>query len=659
MKRYISHIFAVFFLLAVNFAAQVAIAQRSGLPDNLTGMNLKEAERILSRSIKQGNDSLKPDYAHILFYTGELQKSLALYRKADSLGLPMTPRQKANYQQIALLMGHPSPFADRMEDYFKEVANKQVSADPFCGNSGEGNIASFVWQDKVFVTSSRARTRREARNHDLFTQRPFLNIFSYTHDCDPADIDYLPPGLNTRLHDGPLAISADTTLVVITRNYRERNEEGIQTLYLAYYTKEGDEWSDMQVFPFGDAQFNVKHPFIDNKNGYLYYASDKPGGYGGYDIYRSQWDGDQWSDPENMGSEINTSYDEVFPVIAPDGTFYYSTNHIETQGGLGVVMFRDGERFLMPEAMNSVYDDFAIQFLTDSSGYFTSNRGDVPFGDKLYYFEILPHFPFIVKVVDEITNEPIEDVKVEFTVAEPLLSGIGYTSEEGEVTIYEGHEEKLEVDLVLSKEGYQTAEVTSDEFVFEDNRWVLNAPLFHPHGYFEVFFDNHWPDPNSHLPTTSLTYEETFEQYMGRMQEYKNVMASPQEKLEEFFTRVEDGMANLRRLAAFLQKELSEGRTYTIVFTSHASPLGTDEYNMQLSKRRFSSVENYLKAWDNGALREFIELGMLDYANEPFGSSRVPAGIPGDEDVERAIYSVEAAEWRKVTISWRRFVMEP
>lgn len=658
MKRYISHILTFYFLVFSAFMPDVAKAQRSGLPDNLTGINLKEAERILSRSIKKGNDSLKPDYAHILFYKGELQQSLAFYRKADSLGLPMSPRQKANYQQIAMLTGHPSPFGDIMEGYFRQIPNKQVSTDPFCGNTGDGNIASFVWQDHVFVTSSQAKTRRQARNQDLFTQRPFLNVYAYNQECEPSDIHFLPSGLNTRLHDGPLAISADTSLVVITRNYRDRNEEGTQTLYLAYYTREDDKWSDMHVLPFCDPQFSVKHPFFDDKNSYLYYASDKPGGYGGYDIYRVRWDGGQWSDPENMGPEINTAYDEIFPVVSPDGAFYYSTNHIETQGGLGIVMFRDGYRFLMPEAMNSVYDDFAIQFLTDSSGYFTSNRGDIPFGDKLYYFEILPHFPYIVKVVDEITNEPIEHVKVEYTIAEPFIRETGYTSEEGEITIYKGHEEKIEVDLILSKEGYQTAEVTSDEFVFEDNRWVLNAPLFHPHGYFEVFFDNHWPDPNSHLPTTVLTYEETFEQYLGRRQEYNNVMASPPEKLEDFFARVEDGMANLRRLATFLQKELSEGRTYTIVFTSHASPLGTDEYNMQLSKRRFSSVENYLKAWNNGALREFIELGMLDYANEPFGSSLVPAGVPGDEDVERAIYSVEAAEWRKVTISWRRFIME-
>jgi hypothetical protein len=80
----------------------------------------------------------------------------------------------------------------------------------------------------------------------------------------------------------------------------------------------------------------------------------------------------------------------------------------------------------------------------------------------------------------------------------------------------------------------------------------------------------------------------------------------------------------------FLEKEFKLGREYAIDFTSHASPLSTDEYNLILSRRRFVSVENFLKRWEGGTLNVYINLHLLNYENSPYGSSLATPNVPGE-----------------------------
>jgi len=75
---------------------------------------------------------------------------------------------------------------------------------------------------------------------------------------------------------------------------------------------------------------------------------------------------------------------------------------------------------------------------------------------------------------------------------------------------------------------------------------------------------------------------------------------------------------------------------------------------MILSKRRFASVENFLRSWQGGVLEPYIEQGMLSYENNPFGSTQAPRDVSADrQDLSRSVYGVAAAAERRVTISWR------
>ena len=146
---------------------------------------------------------------------------------------------------------------------------------------------------------------------------------------------------------------------------------------------------------------------------------------------------------------------------------------------------------------------------------------------------------------------------------------------------------------------------------------------------------------------------------MLRKDDYFQNSVSSREELDAFFGDVEKGMEQLQWLVSYLKEELAQSRNYTIIFTSHASPLATSEYNMRLSQRRFASVENYIQSWSAGELLQFIEQGKLSYENNPFGDRQAKPNVSADRrDPARSIYSVEAARERRVTISWRRNILE-
>jgi hypothetical protein len=638
-------------------------AQYRTATDNIIGMDLEQVEKEYLRALNRGDSTYTIHYAEALFIQSEFEKAFEMYQRADALGQIETIYQKRDYQHTAKRLGEQSPYMQHT-GYFSNNWDMKASISAFCSNSAMEDFSPFYWKDLLFITSSRDMSGREYE----FTRNPFLNVHTFIHDCISTTIpDALPEGLNTPNHDGPLAISEDGNLLIITRNHTTLSSEGIFNLYLDYYIKTNNTWDKGQKFPLHNTEFSVQHPFYCNKDSLLYFSSNVEGGQGGFDLYKSKWNGQRWSEPENLGQEINSPYDEVFPAMSPWGDLIYASNHIETTGGLDLVVFRDGERHLFPEPFNTVHDDFSITFKNEASGYFASNRDVQGFTDDIYVFNILgpfwPRYDFYVEVLDDETGEPLENVLTIFA-AEPA-EGELLTSEQGQGFLHTGDLIFFNYHFQLSKEGYQDKDVDSNNFVERDDRFILTLrmkKIVDPiqeetlaQGYFEVFFDNDRPDPRSTNPTTNLTYQQTFHSYMLRKDDYYRNSVNRLEELDAFFLDVEKGMEQLQWLVRYLKEEMDQGRDYTIIFTSHASPLATSEYNLILSKRRFASVENFIQSWSARELARFIDEGKLSYENNPFGDQQARPGVSDDRgDLARSVYSVEAARERKVTVSWRR-----
>lgn len=204
--------------------------------------------------------------------------------------------------------------------------------------------------------------------------------------------------LNTRFHEGPATFSADGSRIIFTRNNFNEGQKGVSednNIKLKLYTAQwgNGDWTNVQELPFNSDEYSTAHPALSKDGNLLYFVSDMPKGMGGKDIYVSRWENSQWSKPVNLGKELNTRQDEVFPFVDEVGNLYFSTSG--RKGGLGgldlyyAVLSKDGTKVIeiihLDAPINSKADDFGI--VTDgarTTGFFSSNRreGD----DDIYRF---------------------------------------------------------------------------------------------------------------------------------------------------------------------------------------------------------------------------------------------------------------------------------
>ena len=168
-------------------------------------------------------------------------------------------------------------------------------------------------------------------------------------------------------------------------------------LYRLVYLPNENRWGDqlIEAVPFNDREYSVGHAALTADGQTLYFASDKPGGYGGVDIYKSVRDqSGNWAAPTNLGPSINTSGDEMFPFVSNDGTLYFSSNGHLGLGGLDVfsaTAVSTKEGWSAPENLgfpiNTNSDDFGyIIDKENKNGYFVSNRAGGKGDDDIYKF---------------------------------------------------------------------------------------------------------------------------------------------------------------------------------------------------------------------------------------------------------------------------------
>lgn len=194
------------------------------------------------------------------------------------------------------------------------------------------------------------------------------------------------------------------------------NTKGIVFARLSNYY---NQWVEYKDFPFNSNTYNVIHPSMSKDGKRLYFASDMPGGYGGYDIYYSEFKNYVWSIPENLGPFVNTPYDEVYPFIYEDSILYFSTEGRAGLGGLDIFEYRITSKqnaINIGAPFNSNADDFGIKKHPKLNyGFFNSNRNnDNRFDVNVYrynQYKLAPKFiPVYVK--DSLSKVVISDVKL-------------------------------------------------------------------------------------------------------------------------------------------------------------------------------------------------------------------------------------------------------
>jgi peptidoglycan-associated lipoprotein len=266
---------------------------------------------------------------------------------------------------------------------------------------------SPMWANKkktaIMFTSD--RVAGESKEQYKWTGRKYTDIWMIEATGKPKSLKWgeatLVPGVNTDFNDGVVTFDEKYSRMYFTQCNGLKGNEKKCKIYEA--RKSGKEWDiTPKPLPFCSDNFNCGHPSLSPDGEKLYFASDMPGGFGDtntHDIYVVNYvkRGKTWGDPVNLGPEINTKGNEVFPLITDDGTLYFSSDGHPGIGALDIFYSKgtglDWEKPTnMKSPINSNGDDFGIIFdNTKEKGYFTSNRS--PTGkadDNIYEFYIDP-----------------------------------------------------------------------------------------------------------------------------------------------------------------------------------------------------------------------------------------------------------------------------
>jgi outer membrane protein OmpA-like peptidoglycan-associated protein len=272
-----------------------------------------------------------------------------------------------------------APFSSNKYDEFSPVYYKNGIV--FCSNRKSSSLSDY--------TTSQGKSTIK------------INYIDTTGKVNWRKAQLFAKSLRTHFNDGPVTFSNGGDTIYYSRNLRIQGKlrelSTIQNkLGIFSAIHEGKKWINIQELRFNNELYNMTTPCLSSDGSKLFFASDRPGGYGGSDIYLSQFKDGYWEDPVNLGPLINTTGNESFPFINEAGELFFSSDGHDGLGGKDIyVTKRIGPLWYPPvrldEPLNSKYDDFGI--IADPlvmEGYFSSCRGKTI---DIYHFKS-NHFHF-------------------------------------------------------------------------------------------------------------------------------------------------------------------------------------------------------------------------------------------------------------------------
>lgn len=300
--------------------------------------------------------------------------------------------------------------------------------------------------------------------------------------------------INSKYHEGPTAFFKDGSKVIFTRNNflngkAKRSSDGVNKLKLYMADADANGWKNITELPFNSDEYSTGHPALSADEKSLFFSSDMPGGYGGTDIYVSRFDGSTWSAPVNLGPEVNTKGNEMFPYVDEKGNMYLSSDGHAGLGELDIFFVQldgttpKGRVINLGSPINSSKDDFGM--LTDGlrkSGYFSSNRKRGGADDDIYRFdrecEIKDGCELIIAVYDAETKMPLDNTKVLFEDAEGKIKD-AVTDADGSLKI-ENLPPDAEFTFRATRDGYSPNTVSFSTEGCDNEPSRLEIPMSKP-----------------------------------------------------------------------------------------------------------------------------------------------------------------------------------
>ncbi|MDZ4680144.1 MAG: OmpA family protein [Saprospiraceae bacterium] len=274
--------------------------------------------------------------------------------------------------------------------------------DIFLQNAARINTPGMEFSPALYLNGMVYVSRYNSGPVDEKTQETFYELF-YS-ELDPNGMPTKPQNfsmeINSQLHEGPVSFNRKGDRMYFTRSNSKqgisRADKKGKVVLKIYEAQKGEyDWENIQELPFNSDKFSCMHPSLSADGKKLFFASDMSDGYGGMDIYFAERLSDgRWSKPINLGSEVNTAKNEVFPFFHESNTLFFSSDGQDGLGGLDIFMIDLSKRVWgkpvnLGEPFNSQKDDLGLVLTEDGvMGYFTSDRDGGRGRDDIYVFEV-------------------------------------------------------------------------------------------------------------------------------------------------------------------------------------------------------------------------------------------------------------------------------
>lgn len=254
---------------------------------------------------------------------------------------------------------------------------------------------AFYGNGMVFVSS-----RKRTGEIDKVTGETYFELYYADFDEDGLPIHPAPfsAEINSERHEGQVSFTKSSDKMYFSRNniskgvpQAGKDDTVRMRVYEAF--KGPYDWERVRPLPFNNVNYSCMHPSLNYDGTRLFFTSNMPGGYGKMDIYFVDWDGSKWSAPINLGPEVNTPGNEVFPYIHDNGTLFFASTGLRGLGGLDMYMIdlsgsEWGKVLNLGQPFNSKADDFGLILDKEADrGFFSSNRNGGSGKDDIYAFE--------------------------------------------------------------------------------------------------------------------------------------------------------------------------------------------------------------------------------------------------------------------------------
>lgn len=425
----------------------------------LTG-DIKRADMQYKRLIKNGYDSKEPilllHYASSQKADGNLEEAKNYYEQYQKK-VPDDPRGQYGLQSV--------------EDIpkWKEFESKYQINEEKGLNSRESDFSpTYANENFNSLIFTSTRDGSKGKTIDEWTNQSFSSLFTARLDLKgewntPVLLDDQEDGVNTEANEGAPAMSSDFSTLYFTRCPNEEGRKNGCQIYTSRRT--GRLWSKPDIVPLSlDSTEAIGHPTLSQDETIIYFSSDRPGGFGGKDIWVAWRDSPSkpFGRPYNVGPVVNTPGDEMFPFLRADTLLYFASDGHPGLGGLDIFYsgLDSGNVWGQPVNLgipiNSEADDFAIIFEpVGEKGFFSTNRSGRKSKEDIYSFIVPPvEYTLSGVVKDDRTLQVVPGARVDIVGSD----GISMTARTADNGVYMFGKSQImpntTYEIIVSKDNY-------------------------------------------------------------------------------------------------------------------------------------------------------------------------------------------------------------